>query len=154
MRNIKVHIYVAVATPAGQPGIQKQPLDTPFGYYAEDDMPVYKVLPQPYRWGVYEDTPPFDLGLYHIRGRVFLDESMSFRKQSVNSGDTLVATNFMDMEVIGAFAAEHSWPPAMDRELSLRSLGRIVIRNVKTGINTVSTLYLKFKRFASRRDFD
>jgi|GEM_PF-5583344 len=121
MSIIKVQIYVALATPAGEPGLQKQPLDTPFGFYAEDDIVVSQVFPQSYRWGVFEPDPPFDLGLYHVRGRVFLDESMSFRKQSVTNGDTLVATNFMDMEVIDAFVAKRSWPASTNRGVNWRA---------------------------------
>ncbi len=127
MSNIKVLTYVAVATTAGEPGIQKQPIGKPFGLYAEDDIAVSQVFPQPYRWGVVEESPPFDLGLYHIRGRVFLDEQMSFRKQSVQSGDTLVATNFMDMEVIGKLVAENAWPVSTKLGLNLYATGRALV---------------------------
>jgi len=143
MTQIKVQIYVAIATPAGEPGIQKQPIETPFGYYAEDDIAVGQVLPQPYRWGVVEPHPPFDLGLYHIRGRVFLDEQMSFRKQSVKSGDTLVATNFMDMEVIATFAAKHSWSATTNSGLSLRAIGRSIVECVQYVRKTLKALNSK-----------
>lgn len=142
MDNIKVQIYVAIATPAGALGIQRQPIDTPFGYYAEDDITVVQCFPQPYRWGVFESDPPFDLGLYHVRGRVFLDEDMSFRKQSVRNGDTLVATNVMDMEVIGTLAAEHSWPASINQGFDLRTLWRRFVE----GIRYVDKLLSKLSR--------
>lgn len=131
MSTVKVQIYVAIATPAGETGIQKQPIGTPFGFYAEDDIAVGRVFPQPYRWGVFEPEPPFDLGLYHVRGRVFLDESMSFRKQSVGNGDTLVATNYMDMEVIGALAVKHAWPASINQGFDLRTIRRRIVDGLR-----------------------
>jgi hypothetical protein len=133
MSNIKVLTYVAVATMAGETGTQKQPIGKPFGLYADDDIAVSQVFPQPYRWGVVEENPPYDLGLYHIRGRVFLDEQMSFRKQSVQSGDTLVATNFMDMEVIGKLVAENTWPASTNLGLNLRATGWAIVERIAYG---------------------